>query len=59
VLFGVLILTILNNGLSLLGASSAAILLTNGLLLLVVVVIDGKSGALLQIVRSKGLTRQA
>ncbi|OXR38722.1 ABC transporter permease [Pseudomonas jessenii] len=59
VFFGVLILTILNNGLSLLGASSAAILLTNGLLLLVVVVIDGKSGALLQIVRSKGLTRQA
>jgi len=58
VLFGVLILTILNNGMSLLGAGSAAILLTNGVLLLIVVVLDGKTGAMLQIFRSKSLVRQ-
>lgn len=53
VLFGVLILTTLNNGLSLLGASSAAILLTNGVLLLTVVVIDGKAGSLIKPLRFK------
>lgn len=58
VLLGVLILTILNNGMSLLGAGSAAILLTNGALLLIVVVLDGKAGAMLQILRTKGLIRQ-
>jgi ribose/xylose/arabinose/galactoside ABC-type transport system permease subunit len=59
VLLGVLILTILNNGMSLLGAGSAAILLTNGLLLLVVVVLDSKAGEVRQFFRSKGLVRQA
>ncbi|MDR6711096.1 ribose/xylose/arabinose/galactoside ABC-type transport system permease subunit [Pseudomonas hunanensis] len=58
VLLGVLILTILNNGMSLLGAGSAAILLTNGVLLLIVVVLDGKAAAMFQKFRSKGLVRQ-
>lgn len=38
---GVLILAVLNNGLSLAGASSAVILLTNGLVLLAVVIAQG------------------
>lgn len=42
VLIGVLILAVLNNGLSLMGASAATILLTNGLVLLVVVLLDGR-----------------
>jgi ribose transport system permease protein len=42
---GVLILTILNNGLGLLSASSTEILLVNGALLLLVVLLDGKAGA--------------
>jgi ribose/xylose/arabinose/galactoside ABC-type transport system permease subunit len=42
---GVLILTILNNGLSLMNASSAQILLINGCLLLVIVLLDGRIGA--------------
>ena len=39
---GVLILAVLNNGLSLAGASSAVILIVNGLVLLVVVVAQGR-----------------
>jgi len=41
VAIGALILAVINNGLSLAGASSAAILLTNGLVLLAVVVVQG------------------
>jgi ribose/xylose/arabinose/galactoside ABC-type transport system permease subunit len=44
---GVLILTILNNGLGLLNATSTQILLVNGLLLLIVVLLDGRLGAVL------------
>ncbi|NUY00865.1 ABC transporter permease [Paraburkholderia youngii] len=44
---GVLILTVLNNGLGLLNATSTQILLVNGLLLLVVVLLDGRLGAVL------------
>lgn len=42
VLVGVLILSLLNNGLSLLGANAAGILFTNGLVLLAVVLLDGR-----------------
>jgi ribose/xylose/arabinose/galactoside ABC-type transport system permease subunit len=42
VLIGVLILTALNNGLSLLGANAPGILFANGLVLLVVVLLDGR-----------------
>lgn len=44
---GVLILTVLNNGLGLLNATSTQILLVNGLLFLVVVLLDGRLGAVL------------
>lgn len=44
VLIGVLILTALNNGLGLLGASAATILFANGLVLLLVVLFDGQLG---------------
>jgi ribose/xylose/arabinose/galactoside ABC-type transport system permease subunit len=47
VAMGVLILTILNNGLGLLNATSTQILLVNGLLLLTVVLLDGRLGAVL------------
>ena len=47
VAMGVLILTILNNGLGLLNATSTQILLVNGLLLLIVVLLDGRLGAVL------------
>ncbi|MEX3815162.1 ABC transporter permease [Paraburkholderia sp. BR13439] len=47
VAMGVLILTVLNNGLGLLNATSTQILLVNGLLLLVVVLLDGRLGAVL------------
>jgi ribose transport system permease protein len=42
VLTGVLILTALNNGLSLLGTNAPGILFANGLVLLVVVLLDGR-----------------
>ena len=42
---GVLILTILNNGLGLFNANSTQLLLVNGVLLLLVVLLDGKAGA--------------
>ncbi len=42
VLVGVLILTTLNNGLSLLGMSASGILFANGLVLLAVVLLDGR-----------------
>lgn len=51
---GVLILTILNNGLGLLSASSTELLLVNGALLLTVVLLDGKAGKALM-----GLRRTA
>ncbi|MEX3958768.1 ABC transporter permease [Trinickia sp. EG282A] len=44
---GVLILTVLNNGLGLLNATSTQILLVNGLLLLMVVLLDGRLGSVL------------
>lgn len=44
VLVGVLILTVLNNGLSLIGTSASGILFANGLVLLVVVLLDGRIG---------------
>ncbi|MBF8644027.1 ABC transporter permease [Pseudomonas pudica] len=44
VLVGVLILTALNNGLSLWGASAAAIAFANGMVLLLVVMFDGRLG---------------
>jgi ribose transport system permease protein len=44
VAIGVLILTILNNGLGLLSASSTQILLVNGAILLLVVLLDGRLG---------------
>jgi ribose/xylose/arabinose/galactoside ABC-type transport system permease subunit len=47
VAIGVLIITILNNGLGLLNASSTQILLMNGLLLLIVVLLDGRLGTAL------------
>jgi ribose/xylose/arabinose/galactoside ABC-type transport system permease subunit len=47
VAMGVLILTVLNNGLGLLSATSTQILLVNGLLLLIVVLLDGRLGAVL------------
>ncbi|MGF6976549.1 ribose/xylose/arabinose/galactoside ABC-type transport system permease subunit [Paraburkholderia sp. JPY465] len=47
VAMGVLILTVLNNGLGLLNATSTQILLVNGLLLLIVVLLDGRLGAVL------------
>lgn len=47
VAMGVLILTIVNNGLGLLNATSTQVLLVNGLLLLVVVLLDGRLGAVL------------
>jgi len=47
VAMGVLILTVLNNGLGLLNATSTQILLVNGLLLLIVVLLDGRLGSVL------------
>ncbi|SEK07420.1 ABC transporter permease [Paraburkholderia diazotrophica] len=47
VAMGVLILTVLNNGLGLLNATSTQILLVNGLLLLMVVLLDGRLGSIL------------
>lgn len=47
VAMGVLILTVLNNGLGLLNATSTQILLVNGLLLLLVVLLDGRLGTFL------------
>ncbi|MFM0096380.1 hypothetical protein PQQ87_12255 [Paraburkholderia nemoris] len=47
VAMGVLILTMLNNGLGLLNATSTQIVLVNGLSLLVVVLLDGHLGAVL------------
>ncbi|MBP0624805.1 ABC transporter permease [Cupriavidus consociatus] len=44
---GVLILTVLNNGLGLLNATSTQILLVNGLLLLLVVLLEGRLGSIL------------
>ncbi|ANY77174.1 ABC transporter permease [Microvirga ossetica] len=44
VAIGVMILTILNNGLGLLSASSTQILLVNGAILLLVVLLDGRLG---------------
>ena len=43
-LSGCMILTILNNGLGLLSASSTQILLVNGAILLLVVLLDGRLG---------------
>jgi ribose/xylose/arabinose/galactoside ABC-type transport system permease subunit len=40
-----MILTVLNNGLGLLNATSTQILLINGLILLAVVLLDGRLGA--------------
>ena len=40
-----MILTVLNNGLGLLDASSPQILLVNGLILMLVVLLDGRLGA--------------
>ena len=51
VAIGVLILTILNNGLGLLSANSTELLLVNGGLLLLVVLLDGKVGAKLMSLR--------
>jgi ribose/xylose/arabinose/galactoside ABC-type transport system permease subunit len=51
VLVGVLILTALNNGLGLLGASAASMLFANGLVLLVVVLLDGRAGEWLKKLR--------
>lgn len=45
VAMGVMILTVLNNGLGLLNASSPQILLVNGLILMLVVLLDGRLGA--------------
>lgn len=45
VAMGVMILTVLNNGLGLLNASSTQILLVNGLILMFVVLLDGRLGA--------------
>jgi ribose/xylose/arabinose/galactoside ABC-type transport system permease subunit len=44
VLVGVLLLTTVNNGLSLIGANTASILLINGAVLFTVVVFDGRAG---------------
>ncbi|RKP57768.1 ABC transporter permease [Pararobbsia silviterrae] len=54
---GVFILTILNNGLGLLNATSTQILLVNGLLLLCVVLLDGRLGAVLGALLSRPLSR--
>ncbi|MGF6956631.1 ABC transporter permease [Paraburkholderia youngii] len=61
VAMGVLILTVLNNGLGLLNATSTQILLVNGLLLLIVVLLDGRLGTVLaaplgRLVRRKATT---
>lgn len=42
---GVIILTVLNNGLGLMNATSTQVVLLNGLLLLLVVLLDGRLGA--------------